>query len=363
MSMTNLSNEPKVTVQQASSFEEWKSYVTAHSSSTIYHLPEWSRVLEENFCYQPFHLFARNEEGKLCGILPLLLIKSTLTGNRLVSLPFSYLCGPTTDSDYALMSLLGEAKRLFETLKCHYLEIKVMQNREHPTPDSLWLQNGFVVSEQFSTFILELSQPDMVWKKLDPKSVRWAVRRAKKDGVMVRKGNSVQDIESFYRLNLKTKKRIGVPGHPENLFLSMFEKLGDRCILYLAEFQSEIIAGIITMKFDDTVLYGYGASNDNYRMHQPNNLLVWTAIEDSCQEGYSFFDFGRTSPAEQGVTSFKRHWGTEERMLSYYYYPHIPNSMSLNDTGLKYKLATSLWKKMPLPLAQVCSNMIFKHLG
>jgi serine/alanine adding enzyme len=352
-----------ITVTQSCSTKEWDEYVSSHPVSTIYHSPEWSQILEDSLGYKPFHLFARNGDGKLCGVLPLVMVKSLLTGNHLVSLPFSYVCGAITDSPEALSYLIKEAKILCDSIKCSHIEIRVGNNEDPSIDKSPWMQNSFEVSRQFSTYILGLSSPDVVWKKLDSKSVRWAVGKARKDGVQVRKGNSIQDIRTFYNLNLKTKRRIGVPGHPERLFLSMFDKLNDRCTLYLASLRQETIAGIITMKSNDTVIYGYGASDDNFRVNQPNSLLVWTAIEEACTNGYKYFDFGRTSPAEKNVTSFKKHWGTEEKILSYYYHPHIPNSIALNETGATYRMASGLWKKMPLPLARYCSDKLFYHLG
>jgi serine/alanine adding enzyme len=348
---------------QENYLDEWREYINSCPSATIYHLPEWSEVLESSFGYRPYHLMAKNTDGKLEGVLPLVFVDSSLTRGRLVSLPFSYLCGPVAETSDGLNSLLEKAKALCDRLGSRYLEIKVMKTENDRNSDRCYRPHGFEVSEQFSTFILELCHPDTVWKKLDPKSVRWAVGKAKRDGVVVRRAQSIEDIRRFYRLNLKTKRRIGVPGHPEHLFLNMFKILGEKCALYLADFNKETIAGIIILKFNNTVLYGYGASDDNYRAHQPNSLLVWTAIEDSCREGYRYFDFGRTSPAETSLTSFKKHWGTEEKVLSYYYYPKMPNSLALNDTGIKYRMATGLWKKLPLPIAEFCSNKIFSHLG
>lgn len=358
--IVNTLNTFTPTFPEIECIREWDRYVNTCPSATIYHLPEWSDVLEKSFGYRPFHLMAVDGDGKLCGILPLLLIRSALTGKRLVSLPFSYLCGPITTSSEAMSSLMDEAKKLVDSLKCSYLEIKVIKDYG---PDFPWEQKGFTGDEQFSTFVLDLSQFDKVWKNLDAKSVRWAIGKARRDGVTVRRGISVQDIRSFSNLNLKTKRRIGVPGHPESLFLNMFEKMGDRCALYMAELKGEFIAGIITMQSHDTVLYGYGASDDKFRIHQPNSLLVWTAIEEAAKNGYRYFDFGRTSPAEQNLVSFKKHWGTKELSLSYYYYPHAPNSLALNNTGIRYRLATSLWRRTPLTLAGWGSDFLFKHLG
>ncbi len=134
-------------------------------------------------------------------------------------------------------------------------------------------------------------------------------------------------------------------------------------MLYSADYAGSIVAGIVTIRFNGTVLYAYAASDDAYRAHQPNSLLVWTAIEDSFDAHCRYFDFGRTSPGEGSVTSFKKHWGTDEKTLAYYYYPGIPNTMLVDETSRRYQLAAGLWRRMPLPVAQFSSDRIFKYLG
>lgn len=360
--MANLTDFSKITTKQETSFEEWESYVISHPSGTIYHLPQWKEALEKSFHYKPYYLSARDENDKLCGIFPLFQIKSWLTGNRLVSLPFSHICGPIADSDQVLVTLINEAKKLCHTLRCHYIEIRMRENDKGAGTGIPRREVGLKVSEHFSTHMLSLSQPDIVWKEPDP-SIRRAVRKARKDGVVIRKSDCAEGLRCFYKLNLKTKRKLGVPAHPFTFLFNIYEKLNGLATLYLAEFEGKVIAGIIMMEFKDTVVYAYGASDDNYLVHRPNNLLIWTAIEGACQQGYKFFDFGRTSSAEQGLAAFKKRWGAQERNLAYYYYPHIPSSMALNETGLKYRLATSLWKRLPLPLAHWGSNRVFKHLG
>jgi len=209
--MADLGDSFKITIQEECSLKEWESYVVNHPSSTICHLPQWKEVLERSFHYKPFYLFARKQDGKLCGVLPLFQIKSWLTGNRLVSLPFSYICGPIANSEQVLVHLINEAKQLCHTLKCDYIEIRMMGNSEGGATGNPWRELGVTVYEHYSTYILELSQPDIVWKKLDP-SVRRAIRKARKDGVSVRKGDRAEELRCFYELNLKTKRKLGVPG-------------------------------------------------------------------------------------------------------------------------------------------------------
>lgn len=351
---------PQITASLSSSSEEWQHYVFSHPSATVYHLPAWSRILEKSFGYEPFHLIARNAGGVVCGVLPLLLVKSALTGRRLVSLPFSYRCGPLADSPEVLQALMEEACQLQKQTNSLYLELKGLLLPPHVTADKS--ENGWEKTDQFSTYILDLLTPGEVWKKLDPR-VRQHINRARRDGVTIRKGSSVEDFRIFYRLNLKVKKRIGVPGHPEDFLLNIGRDMSDICTLYLAELKNRVIGGHMVLKFNGVMLSAFAASNDRYRKNQPNSLLYWTAIEDACREGTRCFDFGRTSPAEPGGTTFKKHWGTEEKRLTYCYYPHLPHSLALEGTGWKYRLATGLWRKMPLAFAHTAGKQIFRHLG
>jgi len=344
--MTSIELNPAVSAQ------EWHTYVENHPDGSLYHLPEWQEVLVDSFHHNPFYLFARNEEDKLCGILPLFQIKSALTGNRLVSLPFSHACGPIADSKEILAQLVLRAEDLCQELKCRYLELRMMR----PAPLSL------KVSEYFSTFVLELTEPEMVWTQLHQKGVRWAIGKARKNGVTVRVDNALNAMKNFDHLNKQTKRNLGVPAHPSRFLRNINHKLARFTKLYLAEFEDKTVAGIVTLSFKDTVYYAYGASHNDYLKYYPNDLLVWQAIEESCNQGYRYFDFGKTAPDNEGLVRFKKHWGTKQRALYYYYHPGIPNLISSNRSGQRYKFITCLWRRLPLFLSHTLSLIAFKHL-
>jgi len=342
----------KVELNPTVSIKEWRSYVERHARGTIYHLPQWKDILGESFHHKPLYLFAKNEESKICGIMPLFEIRSALTGHRLVSLPFSYICGPIADTDSILNELIDKAKDLYHSLNCTYFEIRMGQH----LPLSLELNS------YFSTYVLELGDPAVVWKKLHQKGVRWAIGKARRDGVVIHQYNSLNSLKTFFVLNQKTKKKLGVPAHPLNFLKDITQKLPEFSKVYLAEVEGKPIAGIITISFKDTVCYAYGASDSKYLKYHPNDLLIWNAIEESCNKGYRYFDFGKTAPADAGLSRFKKHWGTEQKPLYYYYYPKMPKLMSSNRTGIKYKFVTGAWKWLPEFVTQPLNSFAFKHL-
>ena len=332
--------------------KEWKEFLDRSKSATIYHTPEWKKVLEESFGYKPCYLFAKDESGKVIGMLPLFYIKSKLTKNRLCSVPFSHVCGPIGDVT-AVSLLIREGINLYKDLGVNHLEI-----RDHIDFD------GFQRQNTFSTYILELSPNiEEVWKKLDKGSVRWAIKKSQKSGVSVNITKNMGDLKKFYELNCMTKKEIGVPGHPWKFLKNLFTFLKDHVSLYVARYNDKIIAGGIVQYFKDTVIYGYGAANPRYLKLQPYNAFIWKSIEDACMNGYKYYDFGRTSYDNVGLINFKKRWGTVEKKLYYSYYPKNPESLTENRSNLKYKFGTKVIRKMPMPIYKKFSDVVFGSFG
>ncbi|WP_158513494.1 lipid II:glycine glycyltransferase FemX [Dehalogenimonas formicexedens] len=242
-------------------------------------------------------------------------------------------------------------------LRLKHLEIRMFPSDEGAFPPG----SEFTQDNRYSTYILGLKEPMELWKSLDSGSIRWGIRKAIKDGVKIRSSISKDDLNSFYRLNLATKQRLGVPGHPKAFLAAILNDFGENARLYLAEYNNRIIAGIITIAHGKTVLYAYGAADNAFLIHQPYNLLLWTAIEDASKHGFLQFDFGRVSPSEPGLAAFKRRWGATEKRLVYYYYPSGKGSFSQDQRGLQ--MASKLWKLIPPQVVGPLSNILFRHIG
>jgi len=101
----------------------------------------------------------------------------------------------------------------------------------------------------------------------------------------------------------------------------MLEELGpERCKLYLAEFEGEIIAGIIVTFFGDMAIYYFGASGNAHRNVMAPYLLQWVAMRFAKARGIKWYDFLGIAPLDEngevdekhawaGVTEFKRKFG------------------------------------------------------
>jgi FemAB-related protein (PEP-CTERM system-associated) len=344
-----------VEVNPEVSVEEWEAYVKSHPEGAYCHLPQWQAVITAGLGYKPFYVFAKNEKGKLCGVLPLFLVGGVLTGSRLVSLPFANACGPIADSSDTIEALVNRAKGLCDEMRCRYLEIRTIR------PVAL----GLEVNEFFHTYVLELSESRIVWERADRRA-RWAVGKAGREGVVVRVDDSDRGLETFCDLNLRTKRRHGVPTHSSSFFKAMRQHLKGHFRLYLAEVEGKVVAGAVEINFNGVTDYGHAASNTSYRQHYPNDAITWRAIEDGCNEGCRCFDFGKTDSDNVSLAQFKKKWGAQERTLYYHYYPKRPGSVSQGRYGIEgitYRLATGLWKNLPLPLLRILNRIAIRHLG
>lgn len=333
--------------------KEWRESLDEFEGATIYHTPEWKKLLGSTFEYKPYYLFAENETGRIEGLLPLFCIKSKLTGERLCSVPFSHMCGPVGDGD-ALNALIEKTICLYKDSGASHLEIRSCIERE-----------GFQNKNYFSTYILGLSPNiEQVWRKLDKGSVRRYIEKSRKSNLTVDTTKDIEDLKGFYELNCISKRKIGVPCHPWNFFKNLFDILGDQISLYVIKNgNSEIIAGGIMIYFKDTVIYGYGAANPNYLKLYPYHAFLWRAIDDACLNGFKYFDFGRASYDNVGLINFKKRWGTEEKRLYYGYYPNNPGSVTEKRNNLKYRFATKTIRRMPILIYKRFSDTIFGSFG
>jgi len=115
--------------------------------------------------------------------------------------------------------------------------------------------------------------------------------------------------------------------------------------------------------FTDTIYYKFAASDRNYLQYRPNHFVMWHAIQYGCEKGCKYFDAGRTSPDNLGLMRFKRSWGTQEIDLPYYYWPTVKGATSTKERSLKYKMITSLMRRMPTTISRVAGELLYKHLG
>lgn len=295
------------------------NFILSDNRATIYHHPAWLKAIEKSFNYKANYLLELNDANEIKGLLPFIEFNNKITGKKLISFPMSTHCDPLIADEK-----LPEA---IEFLKINYPTVKTIDLRTLKNFDKVLPQFSF--TEEYLTHILKLKDTlDETFNSFHPTSVRASIRRAEKNNLEIRWGNSLTDLKIFYELEFELRKRLLLPPIPFNFFKNVWIELSRYNLISLPIVYKEnlpIAAGFI-LNFEDTFYLEYTASDKNYIGLYPNHKLFFEVITKAQSSGAKFVDFGRTSIENQSLIIFKEKWGAESKKIFHLHYPSVPSS-------------------------------------
>jgi hypothetical protein len=340
----------------------WDQYVAQHPHGWICHLSGWKKVLEKSFAHMKgYYPVLVDEAGVIKAGLPVFALKSRLTGNRLVSIPYATLCDPLVTTADQMEKLLQALLDLAADLRMKTSEIRTFRSGLCSTDDRLWHQD--IYKHHYITLDRE---PEKLRQSFDRTNVRQRIRRALNSNLTVEEAEHASDMDDFYKLHILTRKKLGLPPQPLNFFKHLWDIFAPsrQLTLLFAKKDNEILSSIILFKFRDRVSVEFLASNEAFMCFSPNHMLFWSAIQDACKEGYKIFDFGRTSVTNESLMKFKKRWGAEVVDLPQYFYPkHAFEGCKSREETLAYQLIKKAVIKLPDNACLLFSKFLYRHLG
>ena len=283
----------------------WRSFADDRSDVSIFHRPQWSALLAGTYGYDAFAIIATRQQRTIAGA-PFLSVGGPFR-RRWSSLPFTDACAPLGDPeavDLFVGGLLDQAAGAGISsveLRCDLSRV-AGHARTVGVSHTLPLTGG----------------TEAATRRISAAHAR-NVRQARRHGVEVSLGRDPDDMEAFYDLHLRTRRRLGVPAQPIRFFrqLAQFIVAPGLGFIALARIGSQPIAAAVFLSSGSTLVYKYGASDEREWLHRPNDALFQTVIEDACHRGYAALDFGRTDIDDAGLRRFKSSWGAAESELRY----------------------------------------------
>jgi hypothetical protein len=333
---------------------DWGAFAEAYG--TFYHRPEWARCLSEVYRFRIDYHSAR-AGGELRGILAVAEIPALLGPRRFVSLPFSYAAGPLSRDAAAAAALAEAARERARERSISRVEIK--SRGEHPPAP------GYQRVCRYSTYEIPVDGGEsQVWSRLHAGSTQRSIKKGRKAGVQVRRGESAEDWEGMAELEESTAHGHGLPAPPRRFFVEGCRELQRAGLaeLYLAFTNAgERAAAITVWKGPRSWIYAFGASDPVHLEHRPNHVLLWTAIQDAITAG-CHFDMGRAAPEQESLVEFKRRWGGQALPLAYDYWP-APAGLNLapRDRG-SMRAVGAIWSRLPAGVARLGSGL-YRYLG
>lgn len=340
-------------------FQGWDQFVESHPYGWITHLSGWQSVLEHSFPHIRGEAVALLQGKELIAALPFYHVKSVLTGNRLVSVPFGTICDPLVTNQKDAQSLIDRV--ISQTNKAKYLEIRTLFSSHIGKLDN------FLAHNFFKHHFLRLDRdPDSLKKSFDRTNVRQRINRSLKSDLILIDGSTEKDLRDFFNLHAKTRKRLGLPVQPYRFFLNLFNTFysSGKLELLLTKYQEQVIAGVINFRFRKRVSIEFSVYDEQFRKFSPIHFLFWNTILRAMKNGDTILDFGRTSPNNTSLMNFKKRWGTEIMEMPQFYYPKEVYSGDYEpDRKFIYRALHLTCLYAPNPLYMIASNLIYKHLG
>ncbi len=285
-------------------------------------------------------------------------VRSWLTGQRLVSLPFSDHCEPLIDSTEELELLFNYLQAYVWANNYKYLEVRPM-NCNLRRGSAL---EDFEVSKRYYLHTVDLRpQQDELFRRFHKDSVQRRIRRAEQAGLVYEWGRSDGLLRKFYHLMLLTRRRHQIPPQPEEWFRNLVACMRDALEIRVASHKNAAVASIITFRFKDTVVYKYGCSDSAYNNLGATPFLLWKAIQKAKASGAQKFDLGRSDCDNPGLIAFKDHWASTRTLLTYWKWPAAAADLS-NDSRV-LKLARHLFGFLPDPLLKIAGKILYRHIG
>jgi len=212
----------------------------------------------------------------------------------------------------------------FDVEDCDSVSFKALRNKVDA--------KGFV-REEHATLVINLTKSlDEIWKAMDKSSCRYAINRAMKDGVKVKRN---QNFDDFLNVYYSFRKRKGLSSFASMFYDPELEVMKRKYgTLFVAEYDGEILGGCFFIHDKASIRWLVGASRrlevDKQKatlIGNANRLIIWEAVKWAKEKGIEEFDLGgysikaenNPSDPRYGINKFKKSFGGE-LVKKYFYY-------------------------------------------
>jgi len=336
----------------------WDGFLKRHPRSSVFHTSAWLESLRRTYGCQPVAFSTSSSGEDLQNALVACRVDSWLTGQRLVSVPFSDHCDPLFDSAADFAAVVTALEHELRKQNLRYFELRPMHSLEPVT--SLFQQSHTYWHHQ-----VDLS-PDLstLFHNCHKSSTQRKIKRAEREGLTCHEGRSEALLDDFYRLLLLTRRRHQLPPQPRTWFQNLLDRMGEALTIRVASKDGRPAAAVLTLQYKDVLVFKYGASDARLHPLGGTQFLFWHCIEDAKRRGLRFFDLGRTDYSAEGLARFKDRWGSIRSTLVYTRFATSPHfGFRADSDGWKESTAKRLVAQLPDWAFCSLGSLFYRHAG
>jgi len=336
----------------------YSTFLQHHPRSSVFHSVQWLKALNLTYGFEPIAFSTAPPQTELQNAVVLCKVSSSLTGSRLVSLPFSDHCDILASPD-EIDLLAGALKNELRKQVLDYIEVRPVA----PLPADIL---GPHSRKTYCFHEIDLTPSrDTLFKNCHRDSTQRVIRRAQRNPALVYdEGRSPTFLHAFYELVGLTRRRHGVPPQPKKWFESLIKCFGDDLKIRVAYDNRRPIAAILTLRYKDTLVYKYGGSSREHHRLGGMHLLLWRSLEDAKDAGLRVFDLGRSDIENHGLILFKDRWGARRSTLTYIRLLKSPGKGgSFASSDWKRRVVSAIVARLPERLRTSACVFLYKHAG
>jgi serine/alanine adding enzyme len=330
-------------------FAKWDHFLLTQDH-TSYHKSAWFKLLANTFNKESIIIVARDEENKIIGGIPLTFFSSALFGKFAISIPYVNYGGPVTRYYNIAQALINHTKEVRLQKNLSHIEIRTMQS-------------GLAANalDKKVSMVLALPESDEELERQLGAKVRAQYKKAEAFQPSFKVGK-LELLNDFYAVFSRNMRDLGTPVYSKQWFANILNEDSIKSSLIVVYMNHQPVSTGFLLAHQNTLEIPWASTIQSANLKNANMWMYRQVLCYAIKEGYSFFDFGR-STLGAGTYKFKKQWGATA--YSHYWYYLLPDGQSkpeLNPDNPKYKLIIFLWKLIPVWLTQLIGPHLIKHI-
>lgn len=320
--------------------------------ASLFHTPQWLLAVEAGTGQRGAGFLAQSN-GVAAGWLPISEVRSALFGKAFICSGFGVGGGICAGDERAVSMLAGTAETFANANGFTTIEVR---GGAIPRNWRSW-------DDKHCGFERALAEDDESELLAIPRKARAEVRKGLKNDLEIRIGSAREDLAAHYRVYSTSVRNLGTPVFPKKLFAAMIEAFPGTSDILTVLKDGEPISSVLSFYHDGAVLPFWGGGSFAARGLRANERMYYELMRHARSKGMERFDFGR-SKTGSGPFNFKKNWGFEPAPLTYGAW-HAPGHepRNIDPTDASYSRKIELWKKLPVPVANMIGPWISRGLA
>ena len=335
--------------------DRWPEFIVRHPNASVFHTRGWLGALQASYGYAPVAFTTSAPAEKLTNALLFCVVRSWLTGSRLVSLPFSDHCEPLVEDAAQFRKLYIHVESLRKKERWKYVEIRSANSL-------LDFDGNFSRDTTYHLHRLDLRPSlDALHKGFHKDCIQRKISRAERESLTYEAGRSPLLLQQLYGLLRLTRSRHHLPPQPFEWFQNLVACMEKEVCIRVASKFGQPIAGILTLDHGKKMVYKYGGSDTKFNNLGAMPMLLWQAIKEAQEAGAEELDLGRSDLDNPGLITFKERWSAVSSTLTTWRAPAVTLSPSFEH--IKVRLAKEVLARLPDTVLTLAGRLLYRHIA